>query len=857
MRRLLVPLVLSALASAPADVRESLVAVFRDGAPAKWLPEGDGAVPVFDDGSFVLAVASDEAVESLRAEGRRVAVLDGDPRSKDDYYVLHRVSEAALRRIPPTVEGLLLEGETFVFRAEENDATAAVTAAQEATGHRCDDLVKVFFHPLQPVVRRSPLPGRVERPDLAADPVVRPMVQAIDQTNIVGTVTDLQSYFSRRHNESGGFDAQDYLVARYESIPGLVVTTHDFDASHDNVIAELPGLIHPEKVVVLGGHYDSINRGGPGLRAPGADDDASGSATVLEIARVLAQYPFENTIRFAAWAKEEAGLVGSQAYVVTLPPSGVEVVGMLQLDMVGYVRPGDPRDIFIVTNNTDPDLNDFVVRIFGDYKASGDIEASTGLRTGTLSGGTSDHQSFTSRGYPAAFTFEHVTNYSPFIHTANDEMVQSFIRPDFAREFGRLAAAVVATLAVPFDGLAVAHEPVADATSNSARRTLSAKVIATAGVATVELVYRNSEDGNLHAAAMAPGGGPNEWGVEIPAQPYGSTVEYFVRATDSLGRVETSPAGAPAALHSYGTVFLVPIFSDDFEGGGAGWTHGMVAVQDDWQIGRPNQSGANRNDPLSAFSGQNVYGNDLAPPGFNGDYSNHVNNWLESPPFSTAGRSTVSLRYRRWLTVEDGFYDAARIRVNGTQVWRNAVGSGSSNHLDTAWNLHEIDISGVAANRASNAIRFELMSDSGVTFGGWNVDDVTVVTRGDVASLTPSDSTPGSTDVVRLTVRAPGLAGKRYVLVATEATAPGIPVDANRIAPATKDARFRESRRETAKYAFFRGALDGSGASALPEIRLEASDAGKTFWVTGAVIDRAAAIPPLAVLFAPAKIEVQ
>src|SRR5262245_5740016 len=103
-----------------ADAEEALVAVFRDGAPAKAMPSSENATPILDDGEFVLALAGKSGIRQLRDAGWRVDVLDADPRSKDDYYVLHRVSDAVLPHLPLGVDGLLRAGETFVFRASDD-----------------------------------------------------------------------------------------------------------------------------------------------------------------------------------------------------------------------------------------------------------------------------------------------------------------------------------------------------------------------------------------------------------------------------------------------------------------------------------------------------------------------------------------------------------------------------------------------------------------------------------------------------------------------------------------------------------------------------------------------------------------
>ena len=126
-----------------------------------------------------------------------------------------------------------------------------------------------------------------------------------------------------------------------------------------NVVAVLPGTSQPEKRVIVGGHYDSLNivmkpgagdfrSSGDGATdsmdneasaiapAPGVGDDASGTAVVMELARVMSQYKFEKTIVFVAFAGEEIGLVGSSLYADKAKAHGDKIEAVLNNDIVGY-----------------------------------------------------------------------------------------------------------------------------------------------------------------------------------------------------------------------------------------------------------------------------------------------------------------------------------------------------------------------------------------------------------------------------------------------------------------------------------------------------------------------------------------
>ncbi|MCA9728707.1 MAG: M20/M25/M40 family metallo-hydrolase, partial [Candidatus Eisenbacteria bacterium] len=133
---------------------------------------------------------------------------------------------------------------------------------------------------------------------------------------------------------------------------GLEVEFHVYQQSgpKKNVVATIPGTAHPEQVVYMTGHFDSVSPSAE-TSAPGADDNGSGTAAFLEAARVLAQYEFENTIKLVGFNGEEEGLVGSSAYVSAIANQGEQVIGCFNLDMVAY-RGNDPgpADLYIYTD---------------------------------------------------------------------------------------------------------------------------------------------------------------------------------------------------------------------------------------------------------------------------------------------------------------------------------------------------------------------------------------------------------------------------------------------------------------------------------------------------------------------------
>lgn len=152
-----------------------------------------------------------------------------------------------------------------------------------------------------------------------------------------------------------------------------------------------------------------------------------------------------------------------------------------------------------------------------------------------------------------------------------------------------------------------------------------------------------------------------------------------------------------------------------------GWT-----LEGQWQYGKPNGGGSYGKDPTAGHTGTNVIGYNL-----NGDYPNNMTTtqYATTPAIDCTGRANVRLRFYRWLGVEDSYWDKASIQAsnNGTtwvNVWQHNGGSIS----DTAWSYVDYDLSAVADNKATVYIRFGMgPTDSSVTYPGWNIDDVRIV----------------------------------------------------------------------------------------------------------------------------------
>lgn len=196
---------------------------------------------------------------------------------------------------------------------------------------------------------------------VAQDPIPK-LLKGVQPRRLIGDVEKLVS-FETRHSfsdtasdETGIGAARRWLASEFEAISKatggrLEVRTQTFEARTRagsvemvNVLGYLPGTVGPEgRTLIVSGHYDSRASNGMDGKsfAPGANDDASGTAVVLELARVLAGERFEPNLVFICVAGEEQGLFGAKHYAELCEEQGVDVVAMITGDIVGGVEGGN------------------------------------------------------------------------------------------------------------------------------------------------------------------------------------------------------------------------------------------------------------------------------------------------------------------------------------------------------------------------------------------------------------------------------------------------------------------------------------------------------------------------------------
>ncbi|KAI9594101.1 hypothetical protein BDF19DRAFT_445938, partial [Syncephalis fuscata] len=236
------------------------------------------------------------------------------------------------------------------------------------TPHRVQKL-NSFAKDVQRFVRNSPVV-------LSHKNQVAPIIASCNTVLMKATLEKLVTFFNRRYDSEHGANASKWLLSKVQEVaktakPGVEVKVTGFKHAfiQSSIIARIEGQKNQEEAVIIGAHLDSTNSKDRAGRAPGADDDGSGTVSSIEAFRALINSGFKpkRPIEFHWYAGEEDGLLGSQDVAHSYQQAKRKVAGMLQLDMTGVPVKGRPNEIGIITDNADPNLTITIKEIIKQY----------------------------------------------------------------------------------------------------------------------------------------------------------------------------------------------------------------------------------------------------------------------------------------------------------------------------------------------------------------------------------------------------------------------------------------------------------------------------------------------------------
>ncbi|MXV15405.1 M20/M25/M40 family metallo-hydrolase [Hufsiella ginkgonis] len=275
----------------------------------------------------------------------RLMAAKGEPRHRRSYLYDLKTGESIKLFHNNTVRTLVPE---YDWEPDVSGRYVLVTA--ERDGNTISPERGVYLADLGQKVTKTEVLARIEA-DIKAETDLRTrgeasyakiaeLVRSVTSQASVHRVYDYENslfkFGSKHITQPGNNKAAEYLFDQYKSFgyePQYQwFTPRASTAKTANVFAVLKGTVNPEIVYVVSSHYDSVVIG------PGADDDASGTAALLEAARILADHPMPCTIIFASFTAEEAGLQGSREFVRQAQANHMQIAGALNNDMIGWAN---------------------------------------------------------------------------------------------------------------------------------------------------------------------------------------------------------------------------------------------------------------------------------------------------------------------------------------------------------------------------------------------------------------------------------------------------------------------------------------------------------------------------------------
>lgn len=246
----------------------------------------------------------------------------------------------------------------------------------------------------------------------------------------------IKTKISERHSDFGTNKAADYIKEKFNEMD-LSVFDQKYSATGRNIYAVQKGNVVPDSFYIICAHYDSVED-------YCADDNASGTAAVLEAARILSDSCFRYSIIYALWDEEEKGLIGSFYFASQLEILNLKIKGVINLDMIGYDSNNDSSmEIHVNTDPKTTSLSNALLKTIDELK----LRLVPGIQNPGTNG--SDHTPFWLKGIGAVLIIEAYFSgdFNKFYHTANDR-INKFNIPYF-HEMSKLGIVTLTKLAQP------------------------------------------------------------------------------------------------------------------------------------------------------------------------------------------------------------------------------------------------------------------------------------------------------------------------------------------------------------------------------------------------------------------------
>jgi hypothetical protein len=554
--------------------------------------------------------------------------------------------------------------------------------------------VKIFY--------KDPIPSQRWSKTIGPDLDIDSLVDLVSQDSLESYSYALQVYKSRV--VGGGSNRQCALWLKnkfaefgYDSIVSHAFSTEDWwgdPVSGDNVLVYKIGSTYERDQIIIGAHFDGVQG------SPAADDNGSGTAAVVEIARILKDVETDMTFIFALWDGEERGLCGSEEYASEASARGDRIIFNLNMDMIAFEGNDDLAYLYYGGDNV------YAV-LWAELADSLSAITITGQLKG--SAGNSDHASFVTNGYDAMMAHEAV--FSNVYHSPRDST--SYMNFEYFRQvcMGSLATAYYVDQSfIPAPALYFEFsEEMPNLIQPGESPVVVTQIDEYAGAqifpGSVQMHYSINDE--PYSIIPMTALGENFYEAQLPLLSCGDIMTYYLQATDivSAGFYRYPDPASPAWATMITAIEV--IFEDNFDSD-KGWIVSGDAFTGHWERW---QAGGNYADPTSDYD-QSGYCY-MTDHYFNQDVDDGTT-ILQSPPIDVSnGKAIIEFAY--WFDNGIGFTgksDIFRVYLNDGSQWLLIDTAGPVELASGGWNYRQYWVHDLCLPTNSAILRFDAADEA-------------------------------------------------------------------------------------------------------------------------------------------------
>ncbi|UCD95364.1 MAG: M28 family peptidase, partial [Candidatus Zixiibacteriota bacterium] len=415
MKRICFYLIILITAPAVAHVADLYEVLLHSELEAEWL-KSSGATPVLRIGNVYLVIADDSSFKAY-------------PHSRLDRRLIEKGVEKGRLALDRRTDRENLKTHRLIYEKGNIRLLSIDTAYLEQLDK--DPTLLPLLNRQPEIKYVEPVSERVLLPKLEIE--LDSLVGLVEQDSVESYLNRLQAFYRRVAGSDSGYAAREWIMSKFQSFgydsvvaDGFIANVFGENRQCYNVVAAKVGALYPNLQIIVGAHYDGVPD------SPAANDNGTGTAGVLEIARILQHVATDMTVLFITFDAEESGLHGSWHYADSAADEGRQIIFMFNMDMIGHLTNDTQAKLF---HGADMQF----ARIWIDL--AGPLVGINGVLKGASGG--SDQFPFDQNGFETVFLHEY--DFSDYWHTVQDST--TYVNLDYTTRMIKASLATIYSVA--------------------------------------------------------------------------------------------------------------------------------------------------------------------------------------------------------------------------------------------------------------------------------------------------------------------------------------------------------------------------------------------------------------------------